>query len=155
MVPLSDKEYKMEKPKKSIFVYLIGVYLFFLQSILSSPLRERSREYFEATGEPYYQNNLILTIISVISILSIIQIIRYKKVFFYLSAVLFGLFNVWILYLIIFVYKNAILRLDILFIINILCIIFFLLKQNLALCDSYKLYYDQKKQEKEMYKRMK
>ena len=92
----------MEKPKKSIFVYLIGIYLFLTSSVLTAPFRQRSKEYFSTTGIPDYSSNWIMTIISIFAIVLIIQIIRYKKVFFFIGAGWFILSSIWILYLIFF-----------------------------------------------------
>lgn len=115
----------MEKPKKSIFVYLIGFYLFVISSVLTAPLRQRSKEYISQTGVPDYSTNLISFLITIIAIVLIVQIIRYKKVFFFIGAGFFIVSSVWILYLIIFVYKKYFTWLDIVLLINILSSIFY------------------------------
>ena len=79
-------EVKMEKPKKSIFVYLIGIYLFLVQSVITAPFRQISKEYVASTGNVNYQNNQIMLLISILMIILLVQIIRYKKVFFILEV---------------------------------------------------------------------
>ena len=76
----------MEKPKKSIFVYLIGIYLFLVQSVITAPFRQISKEYVASTGNVNYQNNQIMLLISILMIILLVQIIRYKKVFFILEV---------------------------------------------------------------------
>lgn len=131
----------MEKPKKSIFVYLIGFYLFLTSSVLTAPIRQRSKEYFAATGTPSYSANWITTLITVLALILIIQIIRYKKVFFFIGAGWFILSSTWILYLIFFLYKNYFTWIDIVVLINIFCIAFLLNKNNLNRCNEYSEYY--------------
>lgn len=152
---LLRKRKKMEKPKKSIFVYLIGIYLFLTSSVLTAPFRQRSIEYFSTTGIPDYSSNWIMMIISIFAIVLIIQIIRYKKVFFFIGAGWFILSSIWILYLIFFLYKKYFTWIDFVAIINILCILFLLNKNSLNRCNEYSEYYRILKEQKEMRKRLK
>ncbi len=145
----------MEKPKKSIFVYLIGFYLFVISSVLTAPFRQRSKEYISQTGVPDYSTNCISFLITIIAIVLIVQIIRYKKVFFFIGAGFFIVSSVWILYLIIFVYKKYFTWLDIVLLINILSSIFLLNKKNINICNNYSEYYRIVKKQKEMRKRLK
>lgn len=136
----------MEKPKKIIFVYLIGIYLFLVQSVITAPFRQISKEYLASTGNVNYQNNQIMFLISILMIILLVQIIRYKKVFFILSSI-------WIIYLIFVVYKKYFTWVDIVLIINICCSIFLLNKRSIEKCNLYTEYYKQKKQIKEMQKK--
>ncbi len=143
----------MEKPKKSIFVYLIGIYLFLVQSVITAPFRQISKEYLASTGNVNYQNNQIMFLISILMIILLVQIIRYKKVFFYIGSIFFILSSIWIIYLIFVVYKKYFTWIDIVLIINICCSIFLLNKRSIEKCNLYTEYYKQKKQIKEMQKK--
>ena len=145
----------MEKPKKSIFVYLIGIYLFLTSSVVTSPFRQISKKYFSITGTPFYSLNGIITLISVITIVLIIQIIRYRKIFFFIGAGWLILSLIWILYIIFFINKNYFTWLNFLAIINIFCILFLLNKNSISRCNEYSEYYRILKEQKEMRKRFK
>lgn len=145
---------KMEKPKKSLFVYLIGIYLFLMQSVITAPLRKISNEYSASTGNVNYQNNQLIFLISILMIVLSVQIIRYRKIFFYIGSIFFILSSTWLIYLIIFVYKKYFTWIDIVLIINISCSIFLLSKKNIEKCNLFSEYYKQKKQIKEMQKRL-
>lgn len=144
----------MEKPRKSIFVYFIGFYLFIISSMLTAPLRQRSKELFSETGLHDYSANCKMFLISIIAIILIIQIIRYKKVFFFIGAGYFILSSLWILYLIVFVYKKYITWIDFVLLINILSTVFLLSKKSLNICNKYSEYYQILKEQREMKKRL-
>ena len=54
--------------------HLIGIYLFLVQSVITAPFRQISKEYLASTGNVNYQNNQIMFLISIL-IASIVALI--------------------------------------------------------------------------------
>ncbi len=144
----------MDKPKKSIFVYLIGIYLFIFMNAFTAPFIKKSKEYISDTGNVNYLNNQITALIILLMLILIIQIIRYKKIFFYIGGVFFILNSLLNIYIAFFLYKKFFTWIDIVLIINICCCVFLFRKKSIAKCKMFSEYYKQQKQIKEMQKRL-